>query len=63
MKTYHVIFELQETKNNKPFYRTYCFSCNGGKRQAFKIANDILIDYIVDMSYYVGSVYKIKEVK
>ena len=62
-KSYHVKFEIIATKDSKPFYRTYCFSCPGGKRNAFKIATDIILDYIIDMGYYIGSVYKIKEIK
>ena len=62
-KSYKVKYKIHETKNSIPFSRTYCFSCPGGKRQAMKIANDILCDYIVNMHFYVGSIEKITEIK
>lgn len=62
-KSYKVKYEIQESKNSIPFFRTYCFSCPNGKRQAMKTANDILCDYIIDMHYYVGSIKKITEIK
>jgi hypothetical protein len=61
--TYKVIFEIYEKKESKPFFRTYAFTCLNGKRNAIRIANDIIADYITDMGYYVGSVYKITEIK
>ena len=62
-KSYKVIYEIIESKNSKPFNRTYCFSCPGGKRIAMQIANDILCDYLVDMKFYIGSIKKITEIK
>lgn len=59
---YKVIYSIQENNISKPFKRTYCFSAQG-KRQAMKIANDILADYIIDMKFYTGSVEKITEIK
>lgn len=62
MHTYKVIYEIIESKSSKPFYRTYCFTTQN-KRNAMRIATDIIIDYILDMKYYTGSVYKISEIK
>ena len=63
LKSYKVKYKIQETKNSIPFFRMYCFSCPGGKRQAMQLANDILCDYIVNMHFYVGSIEKITEIK
>ena len=57
---YKVKYEIISEKDMKPFYRTYAFSASG-KRQAMKIAIDILTDYIIDMKYYSGSIKQIKE--
>lgn len=61
-KAYKVTYEIFETKNGKPFIRTYCFSATG-KRRAMEIATEILTDYIVDMHFYSGSIKTIKEIK
>lgn len=60
--SYKVIYEIYEKKDSVPFTRIYAFSCTGGKRNAMRIANDILIDYILDMHFYVGSIKTIKEI-
>lgn len=59
---YKVKYEIIEKKDTIPFYRTYAFSA-AGKRQAMKIAIDILTDYIVDMNYYSGSIKQITIIK
>ena len=62
-KHYKVIYEIIEKKNSKPIRKTYQFSCDNGKRHAWKIANEILCDYILDNNFYVGSIKKIMELK
>lgn len=60
--SYKVKYEIIEKKDTIPFYRTYAFSA-AGKKQAFQIANSVLIDYLINMKFYAGSIKQIKVIK